>query len=154
MGQGPWGDPATEGLLALAVELLAAGDARGVPLVRLVLVRECGREFAEAVAAALQAGTPPGAFTFLPEPPVGAPAVAAAVEPDLAPAPLHRPDFQSADPLPESGYASVAQVAAHFGVSVKAVYRWMGSGRIQAQRRPGGSYRIPVTQFRPKRDGT
>lgn len=152
MGQGPWGDPATEGLLALAVALMADGDARGVSLVRLVLARECGREFAEAVVAALQAGTPSSAFTFLPEPSAPAESPAAATDPDLPPPAVNRADIQSADPLPESGYASVAQVAAHFGVSVKAVYRWMGSGRIQAQRRPGGSYRIPVAQFRSKRD--
>ena len=152
MGQGPWGDPATEGLLALAVHLMATGDARGIPLVRLTLAPECGRDFADTVADALLAGTPPSAFAFLPKG-NSQPEVAAAIEPDLPSPPVHRPDFQSASPLPESGYASVAQVAAHFGVSVKAVYRWMGSGRIQAQRRPGGSYRIPVAQFRPKREG-
>lgn len=154
MGQGPWGDPATEGLLALAVQLIAAGDPRGVPLVRLTLIPECGREFAETVATALGAGAPPSTFAFLPQPAATVDATAAgAADTEVPAAPVHRPDFQSAAPLPASGYASVAQVAAHFGVSVKAVYRWMGSGRIQAQRRPGGSYRIPVAQFRSQRGG-
>ena len=51
-------------------------------------------------------------------------------------------------PLPDAGYVTAIEVAAHFGVSVKAVYRWMATGRIRAERRPGGSYRIPADQFR------
>lgn len=60
-------------------------------------------------------------------------------------------------PLPDSGYVSARELAAHFGVSSKAVYRWMASGRVVAERRPGGSYRIPVEQFHraaAQRDGT
>jgi len=58
-----------------------------------------------------------------------------------------RPEPGAAAPLPQEGYVTVGQVAEHFGVSVKAVYRWMASGRIQYERRPGGSYRIPAAQF-------
>ncbi len=146
MGQAPWGDSATEGLLALAAELISGEDPRGLPLLRLVLTRECGPAFAETVVRALAAGTPPTEFQFLPSAGAGPPR---RTTPTPVHPPSHRPDFQSAEALPNEGYASVAQVAAHFGVSVKAVYRWMDSGRIQAERRPGGSYRIPVAQFRP-----
>ena len=63
----------------------------------------------------------------------------------------------SASPLPGSAMGTVvppsrahfsaARVAAHFGVTPKTVYRWMESGRIRFERRPGGSYRIPAAQF-------
>jgi excisionase family DNA binding protein len=172
-----WGNPATEELLGLAVDLLAAGDRRGLTLLREVLAAECGPAFAASVVAALASGTPPATFAFLPAPSplsaaaIPAPAATAAEErtgqaprspePQAAVAPPlsgpHRPagpvrhrTHPAGEPpqLPPSGYATVAEVAAHFGVSVKAVYRWMASGRIRAERRPGGSYRIPVDQFR------
>jgi len=167
-----WSDPATEELLGLAVDLMAAGDPRGGTLLSSVLERECGREFAQTVCGALAGGTPPAAFDFLPAqsgrlaaplgtsegqtPPPGAPppagdaahAVAAAEsapDPEVKSAPR-----RAAAGLPASGYVSAADVAAHFGVSSKAVYRWMASGRIRAERRPGGSYRIPAEQFHSK----
>lgn len=147
-----WSDPATDELLGLAVDLLLAGDPRGGTLLHSLLERECGREFAHSVRAALAGGTPPSAFDFLP-PPSGLPApVAAATEPRrprARPAPLEPREPKA---LPGEGYVSVAAVAAHFGVSVKAVYRWMAAGRIEAERRPGGSYRIPAAQFRSAED--
>lgn len=45
-------------------------------------------------------------------------------------------------------YLSVAQVAARHGVTPQAVYKWIHSGKIEAEERPGGSYRIPAAQFR------
>jgi excisionase family DNA binding protein len=45
-------------------------------------------------------------------------------------------------------YLSVAQLAARHGVTPQAVYKWIHSGKIEADERPGGSYRIPVAQFR------
>lgn len=42
---------------------------------------------------------------------------------------------------------SVAQVAAHFGVTPQAVYKWCERGKIEFERTPGGSYRIPAGQF-------
>lgn len=45
-------------------------------------------------------------------------------------------------------YLSVAQLAARHGVTPQAVYKWIHSGKIEAEERPGGSYRIPAAQFR------
>jgi excisionase family DNA binding protein len=45
-------------------------------------------------------------------------------------------------------YLTVAQVAARQGVTPQAVYKWIHSGKIEAEERPGGSYRIPADQFR------
>jgi excisionase family DNA binding protein len=45
-------------------------------------------------------------------------------------------------------YLSVAQLAGRHGVTPQAVYKWIHSGKIQAEERPGGSYRIPTGQFR------
>lgn len=47
----------------------------------------------------------------------------------------------------ERGYLSVPQVAARYEVTRQAVYRWIEQGRIQAERTPGGSYRIPASQL-------
>lgn len=47
----------------------------------------------------------------------------------------------------EPGYLSVADVAARYGVSTQAVYKWLAKGRIQGTRGPGGSWRIPAAQF-------
>jgi len=139
-----WSDPDTEALLGLAVDLLAQGDARGATLLTAVLTRECGRDFAQTVATALGGGTPPAAFEFLPAP-TGRLGTAAPARPaPVADAPRPR---RAPLPLPTAGYVSAAEVAAHFGVSAKAVYRWMASGRIRAEKRPGGSYRIPAEQF-------
>ncbi len=157
-----WSDPATEELLGLAVDLLAVGDGRGITLLAEVLTRECGGDFARTVSRALRNGAAPAAFDFLP-PPTGALTLSAAQAPVQAvAAPAAQPRAPSAvdrrtrspaapsNPLPHTGYITAAEVAAHFGVSSKAVYRWMASGRIRAERRPGGSYRIPAEQFHPE----
>ena len=55
------------------------------------------------------------------------------------------------DPDPASTAPSepltVAEVAVHFGVTPQAVYKWCESGKIEFERTPGGSYRIPASQF-------
>ncbi len=49
---------------------------------------------------------------------------------------------------PESGdWLSAAQVAACYGVTPQAVYKWIRAGRVQAEQRPGGSWRLPAAQF-------
>jgi excisionase family DNA binding protein len=45
----------------------------------------------------------------------------------------------------------VADVAARYGVSTQAVYKWLSRGRIEGERRPGGGWRIPAAQFRESR---
>ena len=47
----------------------------------------------------------------------------------------------------EPGYLSVADVAARYGVSTQAVYKWLAKQRIEGTRGPGGSWRIPAAQF-------
>lgn len=42
---------------------------------------------------------------------------------------------------------TVAEVASHFAVTPQAVYKWCQAGKIDFERTPGGSYRIPVGQF-------
>jgi excisionase family DNA binding protein len=42
---------------------------------------------------------------------------------------------------------TVADVASHFGVTPQAVYKWCQAGKIDFERTPGGSYRIPAGQF-------
>lgn len=42
---------------------------------------------------------------------------------------------------------SVGDVAARFGVTTQAVYKWLKDQRIDATRGPGGSWRIPAAQF-------
>jgi excisionase family DNA binding protein len=48
---------------------------------------------------------------------------------------------------PEPQYVSVGDVAARFGVTTQAVYKWLRDERIEATRGPGGSWRIPAAQF-------
>lgn len=48
---------------------------------------------------------------------------------------------------PPAEVLSVAEVAAHFGVTPQAVYKWCEAGKIEYERTPGGSYRIPSAQF-------
>jgi excisionase family DNA binding protein len=50
-------------------------------------------------------------------------------------------------PRAEPDYISVGDVAARYGVTTQAVYKWLKDGRIEATRGPGGSWRIPRTQF-------
>jgi len=42
---------------------------------------------------------------------------------------------------------SVGDVAAKFGITTQAVYKWLHKGRIEGERTPGGSWRIPAAQF-------
>lgn len=134
-----WDDPNTERLLAETCARWKQGDGAALHELREILTRECGAPFASAVVTRLQGGAPSGVFGFLGDP------IPTAEPPPKASAPPPR----SPSPLPTTGYVSVRAVAAHFGVSTKAVYRWMASGRIQSERRPGGSYRIPAQQFHP-----
>lgn len=49
-----------------------------------------------------------------------------------------------AEEVPEAEVMlSVAEVASHFGVTPQAVYKWCEAGKIDFERTPGGSYRIP-----------
>jgi len=48
---------------------------------------------------------------------------------------------------PELAYLSVGDVAARFGVTTQAVYKWLQKQRIEGTRGPGGSWRIPAAQF-------
>jgi excisionase family DNA binding protein len=48
---------------------------------------------------------------------------------------------------PEPAYLSVGDVAARYGVTTQAVYKWLAKKRIDATRGPGGSWRIPAAQF-------
>lgn len=47
----------------------------------------------------------------------------------------------------EPQYVSVGDVAARYGVTTQAVYKWLRDKRIEATRDPGGSWRIPAAQF-------
>jgi excisionase family DNA binding protein len=47
----------------------------------------------------------------------------------------------------EPDYVSVGDVAARYGITTQAVYKWLKDGRIEATRGPGGSWRIPAAQF-------
>lgn len=49
---------------------------------------------------------------------------------------------------PEDGdWLTVAEVAARYEVTPQAVYKWIGRGRVQSHRTPGGSIRLPASQF-------
>ncbi len=48
---------------------------------------------------------------------------------------------------PAPAYLSVGDVAARFGVTTQAVYKWLQRQRIEGTRGPGGSWRIPAAQF-------
>ncbi len=111
-----------------------------------------------APSAQAPAAEPPAAPVAVPEAPAAQALTGHAATPRPAtappPLPVRAPSHHrtlspgTPPPLPDSGYVTAIEVAAHFGVSVKAVYRWMATGRIRAERRPGGSYRIPADQFR------
>jgi excisionase family DNA binding protein len=47
----------------------------------------------------------------------------------------------------EPEWLSVAQVAARYGVTPQAVYKWIDAGRVSAERTPGGSWRLAADQF-------
>lgn len=44
-------------------------------------------------------------------------------------------------------WLSAAQVAARYGVTPQAVYKWIEAGRVRAERTPGGSWRLAADQF-------
>lgn len=44
-------------------------------------------------------------------------------------------------------FLSVADVAAEFGVTPQAVYKWIREKKVEAEKTPGGSYRLPAFQF-------
>lgn len=48
---------------------------------------------------------------------------------------------------PDTGWLTAAQVAARYGVTPQAVYKWIRAGRIEAEQTPGGSWRLPAAQF-------
>jgi excisionase family DNA binding protein len=52
---------------------------------------------------------------------------------------------------PATETMTVAEVASHFGVTPQAVYKWCQAGKIDFERTPGGSYRIPTGQFELER---
>lgn len=49
--------------------------------------------------------------------------------------------------IAEPELMTVGDVAARFGVTTQAVYKWLKHERIEAERGPGGSWRIPAAQF-------
>jgi excisionase family DNA binding protein len=49
----------------------------------------------------------------------------------------------------EAVWLTAAQVAARYGVTPQAVYKWIGAGRVRAEQTPGGSWRLPAEQFKP-----
>jgi excisionase family DNA binding protein len=51
----------------------------------------------------------------------------------------------------EPEWLSAAQVAARYGVTPQAVYKWIDAGRVRAERTPGGSWRLAADQFEPHR---
>ena len=44
-------------------------------------------------------------------------------------------------------WLTAAQVAARYGVTPQAVYKWIAAGRVRAEQTPGGSWRLPADQF-------
>jgi excisionase family DNA binding protein len=44
-------------------------------------------------------------------------------------------------------WLTAAEVAARYGVTPQAVYRWIAAGRVRAEQTPGGSWRLPADQF-------
>jgi excisionase family DNA binding protein len=47
----------------------------------------------------------------------------------------------------ERQWLTAAQVAAKYGVTPQAVYKWISAGRVRAEQTPGGSWRLPADQF-------
>jgi len=44
-------------------------------------------------------------------------------------------------------WLTAAQVAAKYGVTPQAVYKWISAGRVRAEQTPGGSWRLSADQF-------
>ncbi len=51
------------------------------------------------------------------------------------------------DKVDDQDWLTVAEVAARHGVTPQAVYKWIERGRIESERTPGGSIRVPAAQF-------
>lgn len=47
----------------------------------------------------------------------------------------------------EPEWVTASQVAARYGVTPQAVYKWIAAGRVDADQTPGGSWRLPAAQF-------
>ncbi len=50
-------------------------------------------------------------------------------------------------PPSDPGWLTPSQVAARYGVTPQAVYKWIRAGRVRAEQTPGGSWRLPAEQF-------
>lgn len=48
---------------------------------------------------------------------------------------------------PDTGWLTAAQVAARYGVTPQAVYKWIKARRVTGEQTPGGSWRLPADQF-------
>lgn len=48
---------------------------------------------------------------------------------------------------PDTEWLTAAQVAARYGVTPQAVYKWIRADRVTAEQTPGGSWRLPADQF-------
>ncbi len=48
---------------------------------------------------------------------------------------------------PDTEWLTAPQVAARYGVTPQAVYKWIKAGRVHAEQTPGGSWRLPIDQF-------
>ena len=60
-------------------------------------------------------------------------------------------DHMTTRPGRDATFLTVADVAAKFQVTTQAVYKWLNTGKIDGERRPGGSWRIPAAQFGAER---
>jgi excisionase family DNA binding protein len=50
-------------------------------------------------------------------------------------------------PRSDAAWLTPADVAARYGVTPQAVYKWIKAGRVRAEQTPGGSWRLPAEQF-------
>jgi excisionase family DNA binding protein len=50
-------------------------------------------------------------------------------------------------PRRDAEWLTAPQLAARYGVTPQAVYKWIKAGRVQAEQTPGGSWRLPADQF-------
>jgi excisionase family DNA binding protein len=50
-------------------------------------------------------------------------------------------------PRSDAAWLTPAAVAARYGVTPQAVYKWIKAGRVRAEQTPGGSWRLPAEQF-------
>lgn len=52
---------------------------------------------------------------------------------------------------PERTWLTAAEVSGLYGVTPQAVYKWLQDGRLEGERTPGGSWRVPAEQFERSR---